>query len=85
VDARFITIVKQIVSEHGKEALIDATKCKAHIDDYLQSGFAKAKSRYCPEANDYRISSIDRVQFFLFKSFRKLNRRLFRDEYFLKF
>ncbi|MDR2151504.1 MAG: tetratricopeptide repeat protein [Helicobacteraceae bacterium] len=46
MDAKFITIIEQLVSEHGKEALIEATKYKAHIykadiDDYLQSEFAK--------------------------------------------
>jgi tetratricopeptide (TPR) repeat protein len=43
VDAKFVAIVERLVKEQGKDTLINAEKCKEHIEDYLQNGFSKER------------------------------------------
>ncbi|MDR2033106.1 MAG: tetratricopeptide repeat protein [Helicobacteraceae bacterium] len=43
MDAKLITIVERLVREQGKDTLIDAKKCKAHLADYAQNEFKKER------------------------------------------
>jgi hypothetical protein len=41
MDAAFITIVQKLVSEQGKEALLNAARCKALLADYTRGEYKK--------------------------------------------
>ncbi|MDR2033112.1 MAG: tetratricopeptide repeat protein [Helicobacteraceae bacterium] len=43
MDAKLITIVERLVREQGKDTLIDAKKCKAHLADYSNNEFKKER------------------------------------------
>jgi hypothetical protein len=43
MEAKFIAIVERLVREQGKDTLINAAKCKAHLADYSQNEFKKER------------------------------------------
>jgi hypothetical protein len=36
MDAEFIAILQKLITEQGKEALLNAAKCKAFLSDYTR-------------------------------------------------
>ncbi|MDR2033105.1 MAG: hypothetical protein LBP89_00480 [Helicobacteraceae bacterium] len=43
MEAKFVAIVERLVKEQGKDTLIDAKKCKAHLADYANNEFKKER------------------------------------------
>ncbi|MDR2033111.1 MAG: hypothetical protein LBP89_00510 [Helicobacteraceae bacterium] len=43
MEAKFVAIVERLVKEQGKDTLIDAKKCKAHLADYSNNEFKKER------------------------------------------
>ncbi|MDR1911132.1 MAG: hypothetical protein LBQ52_02130 [Helicobacteraceae bacterium] len=43
MDAKFVSIVERLVADHGKEALFNAAKSKALLNDYAQNEFEKER------------------------------------------
>jgi uncharacterized RDD family membrane protein YckC len=43
MDTKFEAIVEKLVREQGKDTLIDAKKCKAHLADYANNEFKKER------------------------------------------
>ncbi|MDR2034157.1 MAG: hypothetical protein LBP89_05950 [Helicobacteraceae bacterium] len=43
MDAKFVAIVERLVKEQGKDTLINAEKCKGHLEDYVNNEFKKER------------------------------------------
>jgi hypothetical protein len=41
MDSTFITILQKLISEQGKEALLNPAKCKALLADYTHGEYKK--------------------------------------------
>jgi len=54
MDQGFIDILKIIIKEHGIEAIVDASKCKAFLADYTRGEFKK-ESRLLQQALDAKV------------------------------
>jgi len=62
MDQGFIDILKTIIKEQGKEALIDSAKCKSFLADYTKDEFKK-ESRILLQALDAKLPKlIDKEQ-----------------------
>jgi len=54
VDKPFIEILQKLISEQGKEALLNESKCKALLTDYVKDDFKK-ESRLLLQAHKARV------------------------------
>jgi len=62
MDQGFIDILKTIIKEQGKEALIDSIKCKSFLADYTKGEFKK-ESRFLLQALEAKLPKlIDKEQ-----------------------
>jgi hypothetical protein len=81
MDAAFITIVQKLVSEQGKEALFNVTKCKGLLADYT-AGEYKKESRLLIQALEAGVAkALDSTR--ELEICKKQQIRLLQDDYFL--
>jgi len=81
MNSTFISILQQLISEQGRDALLNPTKCKAFLSDYTRGEYKK-ESRLLLQALEVGVQkAIDATE--ELELCKKQQTRVLQDEYFL--